>query len=393
MIAIKARVKDFVTSCAICHKTDTRAPDIQAQLHSTMSDEPFSHLMMDCCGPYPISHGYRYILVVVDKATRWVELFPLAHLSATTTAQCLLQLVSRYGMYQSLWSDQGTNFTAEVTQLLMETMQIKQFFSVPYHPSANGLAERRVAEVTRHLRNLILTIKDDSAWSQVLPLVMRIMNAYQSHATGHAPAQLVYGGALDLDRRILPAKYISHSSSDTVTSTSAKSYVNALISNQNKLLRNAFAFQQRRIDKYLSSSPESPTQFDIGQLVLLRSPKHTNKLSTTYVGPVEVTARQGNDYTVKNILDSSSQQVHLDRLKLYIHDKFMSASDAAMLDKHEFQVAAIIDHMGSPRKKSQMTFRIRWAGYDADSDTFEPYAFVKDLELLTAYAKEHGLSL
>ena len=393
--SVKQIVRDFVKSCSICQKTDSRSPKSKEELHTTMSTRPFAELIMDAAGPFPTSaSGHRYILLIVDKATRWIELFPLQELSALATANALLQVVSRFGMYDKLYSDRGSNFTSQVTQLLMKALNIEQFFSSPYHPASNGIVERRVAEVTRHLRNLVLAIKDNSAWNDSLCLVQRILNSHQSHATGHAPAQLVYGNAIDLNRRLLPSTPVSSLDDDTASAVSAKQYVNNLICVQNKLLRNAMAFQQQRIDRYLASSPENPTSFPPGQLVLVKYPKQSpSKLATRYFGPGEILSRSGNHYRVKNILDASIQLVHLDRLKVYHHDKFMSATEAAMLDNHEFKVEAIIDHVGSPSKKSTMLFRIRWLGYDSDHDTFEPYTTVKDLSLLTTYAKEHNLAL
>jgi hypothetical protein len=42
---------------------------------------------------------------------------------------------------------------------------------VSYHPQANGLAERRMAEVMKHLRALVFTNRIKEFWSRYLPLV------------------------------------------------------------------------------------------------------------------------------------------------------------------------------------------------------------------------------
>ena len=44
---------------------------------------------MDICGPYPISDpGNRYILVITDHFTKWVEAYAIPNQEAVTVAFC-----------------------------------------------------------------------------------------------------------------------------------------------------------------------------------------------------------------------------------------------------------------------------------------------------------------
>lgn len=55
----------------------------------------------------------------------------------------------------------------------------------------------------RHLRAHTLTNKSAVDWSLHLPLVQRIMNATPNRSTGVAPATLLYGNAIDLNRGLI----------------------------------------------------------------------------------------------------------------------------------------------------------------------------------------------
>ena len=43
-------------------------------------------------GPFPTSHGYTHILVVVDYVTKWVEAIPTKSVDHKTSLKCLNKL-------------------------------------------------------------------------------------------------------------------------------------------------------------------------------------------------------------------------------------------------------------------------------------------------------------
>ncbi len=50
-----------------------------------------------------------------------------------------------------LKTDGGSQFTAKVAELTMQFLKIVHNTILPYHPEANGIVERRNAEVLKHL--------------------------------------------------------------------------------------------------------------------------------------------------------------------------------------------------------------------------------------------------
>ena len=71
---------------------------------------------LDLFGPLPVTkHGNKYILVVTDYFTRWVEAYSLPNQEATTVARVLVnEWISRYGALDAIHSDQGKNFDSRL---------------------------------------------------------------------------------------------------------------------------------------------------------------------------------------------------------------------------------------------------------------------------------------
>ena len=65
----------------------------------------------------PVSQGYKYLLVMIDTFTRWIQGFPTRTEKAEEVVKKLLhELIPRFGLPRSLQSDSGTSFTSKVTQ-------------------------------------------------------------------------------------------------------------------------------------------------------------------------------------------------------------------------------------------------------------------------------------
>ena len=65
----------------------------------------------------PVSQGYKYLLVMIDTFTGWVEDFPTQTEKAEEVVKKLLhEFILRFGLPRSLQSNNGTSFTSKVTQ-------------------------------------------------------------------------------------------------------------------------------------------------------------------------------------------------------------------------------------------------------------------------------------
>ena len=110
--------KDVTDLCASCHICQKAGPAIivKAPLNPLpVIREPFTRIAMDVFGPLNRTKaGNKYILVLMDYATKWPEAFALRNVTAETVVNCLIEVTSRIGVPQELLTDNGSNFMSKV---------------------------------------------------------------------------------------------------------------------------------------------------------------------------------------------------------------------------------------------------------------------------------------
>ena len=105
----------FCHSCDICQRTVSKGRIPKVPLRKMpIIDTPFKRVAVDLVGEiFPASsRGHRYILTVVDYATRYPEAVPLKNISTITVAKALVSIFSRVFIPQEILSDQGTRSPA-----------------------------------------------------------------------------------------------------------------------------------------------------------------------------------------------------------------------------------------------------------------------------------------
>ena len=97
---------------------------------------------MDFMGPFPVSFGNIYILLVVDYVSKWVEAAACPKNDANTVMWFLQRnILSRFGTPKTIISDGGSHFANKVFDKLMSRYGIKHIMSLAYHPQTNGQAK------------------------------------------------------------------------------------------------------------------------------------------------------------------------------------------------------------------------------------------------------------
>ena len=103
-------------------------------------EAPFDRVGMDIIGPLErSSQGYRFVLVLIDYATRYPEAIPLRNISAKSVAQALFHVISRVGIPKEILTDQGTNFMSHTIRELYALFKVKAIHTSVYHPATDSL--------------------------------------------------------------------------------------------------------------------------------------------------------------------------------------------------------------------------------------------------------------
>jgi hypothetical protein len=77
-------------------------------------------LNIDTIGPLGNDSSEKYILVIIDCFTWFVELYPIEDTSAMLCARALLSHMCRYGTPMTIRSDRGTQFVNAVNNQLLQ---------------------------------------------------------------------------------------------------------------------------------------------------------------------------------------------------------------------------------------------------------------------------------
>ena len=391
-------VKQFKSQCPICQKIDERDGKITAPLFTLSALEPMEKISCDSMGPFPEdSEGNKYILVVIDTFSRWIELYALKTLEATEAAKKLLMHFGRYGIandVSEIISDNGSQFVNHTVDEVLKLIGVKHVTSLAYSKQETGIVERSNKEVLRHLRAIINEFKADGRWSDYLPLVQRIFNAQMIESTGVSPATVLFGNALHLDRHV----FKQMRDPDFVYGDLSK-YSEQLVAAQAKIIELAQHNQIHRNAEHMAKDSKTPTVFPVGSLVIskyhkvLGKAKPPTKLHLYRYGPLKVVSfdSQGR-YVLTNTATGKEEKKHLTDLKAYEDDSdHYDAEAVAEVDQHVWRIDTILSHSGNIKKVSSLKFKVRWAGDVTPKESTEPWKNLRLTEQMHAYLRSKKL--
>ena len=195
---LKRRVQAFVSTCDICQrfKSEHHLP----RGHVEMMDLPqqkWQSVSMDWISlPAVVASGHQYdeVLTVTDRATKMVHLIPTSSTTATVETATLFfeHVVRHHGLPSSIVSDRDPIFTSEVWSHLCDQLQIKQCCTAPFHPQANGQAER-TNQTMKQVLQALLASRPHYQWLTVLYMVEMAINNAPIASTEFSPYYLNYG--------------------------------------------------------------------------------------------------------------------------------------------------------------------------------------------------------
>jgi transposase InsO family protein len=149
----------------------------------------------------PGRYGYKYLLVLIDTFSGWVEAFPTKRETSQVVAKVLLEeIIPRYGIPEILGSDNGPAFISNVLQGLARAVGTNWELHCEYNPQSSGQVER----MNQTLKTLSkLAIETGGDWVALLPYaIFQVRNSPYVH--GLTPFEILYGAPPPTVVRALP---------------------------------------------------------------------------------------------------------------------------------------------------------------------------------------------
>ncbi|XP_041482248.1 uncharacterized protein LOC121429309 [Lytechinus variegatus] len=340
---LQSDVKRYCASCDACQRTMPKGRIGKVPLViPPLIDTCFKRIAVDLIGPLdPITdRGNRYILTLVDLATRYPEAVALPRIEAERVAEALVEIFSRLGVPNQILSDNGTQFVSGVMKEAARLLGVSQFHTTPYHPMANGACERFNGTLKQMLRRMCQECPKD--WDRYLPALLFAYREVPHESLGYSPFELMYGRTVRGPMTILKELW-----STEVPEEEVKSIYQYVIDLQERL-ESTCELARKELTK---ASTKYKTHFDVkakerrfecGDQVLLLLPTSSNKLLMHWRGPYEVVKRVArNNY--KLMVNGKEKTYHANLLKRYVEREHADGSQEVSAPADQVAAIHIVD--------------------------------------------------
>ena len=314
---VHSDVKRFCRSCDVCQRTVPKGKITKAPLGKMpLIEVPFQRVAVDLVGPIEprSASGCRYILTLVDYATRYPEAVALPSIDTERVAEALLDMFCRIGVPREMLSDLGTQFTSELMQEVSRLLSIRRLTTTPYHPMCNGLVESFNGQLKQMLKRLCAERPKD--WDKYLNPVLFAYRDAPQESLGFSPFELVYGRSVRGPLAILKELWTKEIPDEEVKTT--YQYVVDLRERLERTCEVAYDNLKKsagRYKKYFDQKAK-PKDLQVGSKVLVLLPTKRNKLLLQWRGPYEIVQKVGSlDYRI--CIKGKLKTFHANMLKAY----------------------------------------------------------------------------
>ncbi|XP_067905094.1 protein NYNRIN-like [Heterodontus francisci] len=123
---IQMLAQNIINRCLICLQHNT-GKGIPCEWGKTpLPSSPFEMLQMDYI-ELERCQCYKYVLVIIDVFSKWIEAYPTTDNKAATVVQVLMrEIIPRYGIPAQLSSDNGPHFIGQVNKEFCLQLGIRQ---------------------------------------------------------------------------------------------------------------------------------------------------------------------------------------------------------------------------------------------------------------------------
>ncbi|XP_063915685.1 uncharacterized protein K02A2.6-like [Zophobas morio] len=187
---VDKEIEQICKSCKACLSVTSHPP--KTYVSWPESSNPFELVHMDF-----FTFLQRQYLIIVDSCTKWLEIYSMKNITSESTVEMLRDCFSRFGLPETVVSDNGPSFVSEEMEIFFYRNGIKHMTISPYNPQSNGLAENGVKIVKNKLKSALADEQNKNATIQTI--LSRFLLVYRNtpHTTTKiSPASAMFGREL-----------------------------------------------------------------------------------------------------------------------------------------------------------------------------------------------------
>ncbi|RMC19866.1 hypothetical protein DUI87_03432 [Hirundo rustica rustica] len=265
-IRIHNLAKQIVARCTTCLQVNKASFRKQPLGGRPLAQRPFANIQVDFT-ELPKVGRVKYLLVIIDHLTHYVEAFPTTRATTQAVVKVLLEnIIPRYGAPETIDSDRGPHFVSKILNETMESLGIKWEHHTPWNPQSSGRVERMNGEIKKQLTKLMIETK--LSWTKCLLLALLNIRTQPRTDIGLSPFEMLYGMPYHVE------KPLTHPS---VRDQDINQYITALITYREEMWKKGLIVQRPPLDIALH-------QIKPGDWVLIKTWKDTT-LAPRWEGP------------------------------------------------------------------------------------------------------------
>jgi hypothetical protein len=298
--SVSKLIEDCIGFCKVC-KTFNVGSYGFAPIKNLLAEYPMDKLCLDILylnNQDSTDDGNKFILVLVDTFTRYVFLYAVPSKSAVEVAKCLLNLISNFGFFNTLVSDQGKEFDNKLFKLIQDYFKINHVFTSLDYKMDNGLVERN----NRTVVNVILKICRERCaniknWDKLLDITQFSINQKINHLYSSNPFSVFHGrcgfnknqlSGFGLDVKVDNLNFEKY---EDLVSLHLKNWIGInkfIYENIEDRIKDSKCKENLRIDKR-----RKVKEYAVNEIVMVKL-KLINKIDPRWIGPLKIGSKTVN---------------------------------------------------------------------------------------------------
>ena len=327
--------------------------------------------------------------MIADRFSKLVRTVPLKTITTFNVATAFCHhWVFVYGPPKILLSDNGTQFNSKFFRSCCLILGVEQRFTTAYHPQTNGQVERFNRTILSQLRKYIGEHQKD--WDLYNGALTYAYNTQVHSSTGFTPFELVL--SRPPQTTIMSTQYAKEELARTVTVGEVDQLRLDFLRRLRCLVAEAHHSKSRSGHRYQMHANKTVRQLYADRLVdkwvWVRTERQHDKLQPKVQGPYLVVF-DTEDYVILDVPGRKCRKESKERIVQVPEPVEMLHSDDGMPYRDvEYVINDLLgadyDDQGHP------VYRVRWEGYSADDDTWEPESALPQ-ELVIRYLRNKVL--